>query len=227
MTDRVAIALSALLIAAVPVMLIGNTLWVLTGSWLIEAEYALPGFPADAEGLGEGERKDLAVLGIDAIRPFGEGTALLREARLPDGEPAFTEREISHMQDVRSLVAGVLIAWAIALAAGLAAALGLRRRPESGLGGRALVTGAWLTLGAMAVIGVVMLIDFEFFFDGFHGIFFEGDSWRFNDAYTLRRIYPDFFWGAAGGAMAVLVGAQAGALIVGLRRGLRGARSEA
>ncbi|MDP9188055.1 MAG: DUF1461 domain-containing protein [Actinomycetota bacterium] len=216
MRDRIAIALSVLVVAAIPAVLIGNTLWVLIVPWLIDAEYALPGFPADPEGLGDAERKDLALTGMDSIRPFGEGTDVLREARLPDGEPAFTEREIAHMKDVRALIAGVLIAWAVALVVAIAGTLALRRRGERG--SPTLVAGAWLTLGAMALIGVVMLIDFEFFFDGFHGIFFEGDSWRFNESYTLRRVYPDFFWGAAAGGMAVLVAAQAAALIVGLRR---------
>jgi integral membrane protein (TIGR01906 family) len=217
MRERIAIALSVLVVAAVPAVLIGNTLWLLMGSWLVDAEYALPGFPADAEGLDAGERKQLADTGIEAIRPFGGGVELLRAARLPDAEPAFSEREISHMQDVRDLVAGVLSVWAIALALAVAALLALRGRGEPGAAAGALVRGGWLTLGAMALIGVVMLIDFEFFFDGFHGVFFEGDSWRFNDAYTLRRIYPDFFWGAAGGTMAALIAAQAGALILCLR----------
>ncbi len=67
----------------------------------------------------------------------------------------------------------------------------------------------------MALVGLIMLINFEFFFDGFHGVFFEGDSWRFNSSYLLRQLYPDFFWGVAGGAMAALVTLQAVALVAG------------
>ena len=221
MRCRLAVALSALIVAAVPVVLIGNTLWVLINPWFVHAQYSLPGFPADSYGLSDQERTDLAVSGIRSIRPGSDGVELLREARLPSGDPAFEEREIQHMEDVRDLVAGFLTAWAIALALGVAAALGLRRLGARGSAGRALVRGAILTVAAMAPVGLIMLLNFEFFFDGFHGLFFEGDSWRFSSNYTLRLLYPDFFWGVAAGTMAALVVLQAVALIAGFRRRVR------
>jgi integral membrane protein (TIGR01906 family) len=217
MRGRIAIGLSVLVTLATPAVATGNALWLLMTPLLVEAEYALPGFPEDDGGLDDDERKRLAKIGVDSIRPFGEGIGVLREARLPDGEAAFSEREIDHMQDVRSLIAAFMVAWAVAVVVAALALLWIRRRAPAGAAGRALVRGGVLTLGAMAVVGIAMLIDFEFFFDGFHGVFFEGDTWRFNETYTLRRIYPDFFWGAAGGAMAVLVATQAGAVILGLR----------
>ena len=61
----------------------------------------------------------------------------------------------------------------------------------------------------MALVGLMMLVAFEFFFDGFHAIFFEGDSWKFKDYFTLRRIYPDEFWGIASGMFAILALVQA------------------
>jgi Protein of unknown function (DUF1461) len=221
---RFATVLSALIVAAVPVVLIGNALWVLVNPWLVHAEYALPGFPDDDFDLSDQERTDLAVTGVRSIRPGGDGVEQLREARLPDGNPAFVEREIQHMEDVRSLVTGSLIAWGIALVLAVSASLALRRlggpapfrlrwTREAGPVGSALVAGACLTIVAIGLAGVVMLIDFELFFDGFHGVFFEGDSWQFSDKYTLRQLYPDFFWGVAGGAMAALVAFQVAALI--------------
>ena len=218
MRRKLAIALSVLIAAAVPAILIGNTLWMLINPWLVHAQYALPGFPADPHGLSDQERTDLAVTGIRSIRPGPDGVELLREARLPSGDPAFEEREIQHMGDVRSLVAGFLTVWAIALVLAVAAALGLRRLGAPGSVGRALVAGAYLTVAAMALVGLIMLIDFEFFFDGFHGVFFEGDSWRFNSSFLVRQLYPDFFWGVAGGTMTALVVLQALALVVGFRQ---------
>lgn len=209
--------LSALIVIAVPVILIGNALWLLINPWVVEAQYALPGFP-DPQGLSDGERTDLAITGIRSIRPGGDGVELLREARLPTGDPAFVQREISHMEDVRALVAGFLRAWAVAVAVAIAAAIALRRLGPPGSVGPPLVAGALLTVGAMALAGLIMLVSFEFFFDGFHGVFFEGDSWRFNETYTLRALYPDAFWGVAGGAMAALVLLQAAALIAVVRR---------
>jgi integral membrane protein (TIGR01906 family) len=215
---KLALALSALIVAAVPAILIGNTLWVLMNPWFVHAEYSVPGFPADSHGLSDQERTDLAVTGIRSIRPGSDGVELLREARLPSGDPAFEEREIQHMGDVRALVGGLLTVWAIALVLAVAAVLGLRRLGAPGSVGRALVTGAFLTVAAMALAGLIMLINFEFFFDGFHGVFFEGDTWQFDSSFLLRQLYPDFFWGVAGGTMAALVMLQAVALVAGFRQ---------
>ena len=147
MRRKLALALSALIVAAVPAILIGNTLWVLMNPWFVHAQYAVPGFPADSHGLGDHERTDLAVTGIRSIRPGSDGVELLREARLPSGSPAFEEREIQHMGDVRGLVAGFLTVWAVALVLTVAAALGLRQLGTPGSVGSALVAGAFLKIG--------------------------------------------------------------------------------
>ena len=75
-----------------------------------------------------------------------------------------------------------------------------------------------VALGVMALSALALAVSFDATFDAFHGIFFEGDTWRFNETYTLRSLYPDFFWGVAGGAMALLVGVQAAAVIAATRR---------
>ena len=218
MRPKLAIALSALVIAAVPLVLVGNTLWVLANPWLVTAAYSVPGFPEDDRGLSDRERTDLAVAGIRAIRPGSDGVELLRDARLPGSAPAFADREIEHMRDVRGLIAGVLTAWAVALILGIAAALWLRRLGPPGSAGRALVAGAILTVAAMGLASALMLINFKVFFDAFHGVFFEGESWQFSSSYLLRQLYPDFFWGVAGGAMSALVVLQAVALIAVISR---------
>ena len=81
---RFATVLSVLIIAVVPVVLIGNALWVLVNPWLVHAEYALPGFPDDDFDLSDQERTDLAVTGVRSIRPGGDGVEQLRQARLPE-----------------------------------------------------------------------------------------------------------------------------------------------
>ena len=47
---------------------------------------------------------------------------------------------------------------------------------------------------------LAMLADFDAFFDTFHGVFFDGDSWRFQHGDTLLGLYPDTFWVLAAGA---------------------------
>jgi integral membrane protein (TIGR01906 family) len=215
---RAATALSAVIVAATPTILIGNTLWVLLNSWLIEVLYALPGVPGDLQDLRDRGKTQLAITGIRSIQPHGDGVELLRDARLPSGEPALEQREVRHMSGVRGVVAFFLTAWAIALGFAIAAGIGLRRLGNRGSVGRALLRGAQLTAAAMVLVGVIMLLHFDGFFGAFHGLFFEGDSWRFDSTFTLRRLYPDMFWWAATGVMLALVVLQAAALVVAVRR---------
>lgn len=204
-------ALSVLLAVAVPVVVLGNSLWILVNPWLVHAEYAIPGFPETAV-LSDSDRTDLALAGIESVRPGGEGVEPLREERTSGGDPVFEPREVTHMQDVRDLLGDFLIAWVVALVISALAAIGLRRGGEPGAVGRALGAGALGTLIVTGIVALAMAVDFEVFFDGFHDVFFEGDSWRFNETYVLRALYPDFFWGVAGAILAALVLVQALAL---------------
>jgi integral membrane protein (TIGR01906 family) len=192
---RAPLILSALVALAVPAVLLGNGLWLLTNDWYVHAEYARPGFPEDRYGLSKAERTELALVGLDSIQPLnGDGVEVLREARLPDGAAAFTEREIAHMADVRGLVGKVLLAHAIALGViALAAAAAWLLRLHRVLA-RGLLGGGLLTLGIAALLGIYMLANFDDFFVQFHEALFEGDSWRFSSADTLIRLYPDAFW---------------------------------
>jgi integral membrane protein (TIGR01906 family) len=198
---------------AVPFALAGNALLLIAWGWLPRALYALPGFP-DGDGLEGGERLALARTGVDSVQPWDtDGMDSLREATLPTGMPAFAAREIAHMQDVRGLMSGLLLVWAIALAILIAAWLATRSRPPAHAAVRAgLRAGALAAIALLAALGVFMLADFDAFFTAFHGLFFEGDSWRFAADDTLRRLYPYAFWGISGGVLAALTIGQALAL---------------
>lgn len=201
--------LAAVVAVAVPLVLIGNGLVVGMQPWIIDAVYAVPGLPDDPLGLAGDDRERLAKLGVRSVRPFDDGVGLLRAARLPDGAPAFTARELRHMQDVRDLVGALLRVAAVALVAGVAAGLALRRRAGAAAVAVAVRRGALATLALGAVVGLGLLVAFDPVFDAFHGIFFEGRSWRFRDERTLRRLYPDAFWAIAGCLLAALVVLQA------------------
>ncbi len=210
---------SAAVACLVPVVLAGNALVLLAWGWLPRVLYALPGFP-DAGGLTGDERLTLATTGVDSIQPWdASGMDGLRSARLPDGAAAFNTREIAHMQDVRGVVTGLLIAWFVAVVLLTIAWLASRGRPARlhalwrGLG-----WGAVAAIGLLGLLALFMLVDFDAFFTAFHGVFFEGDSWRFPSDDTLRRLYPYAFWGIAGGALALLTIGQALALGLMARR---------
>jgi integral membrane protein (TIGR01906 family) len=176
----------------VPVLFVGNGLYVLLHEWFVRAEYARPGFPEDEFGITTAERTRLAVVGLDSIVPWSrDGIDTLREARLDTGEPAFGEEEVRHMEDVRRLLAILLAVHAVTLVTIVALASVRRTRR---LARDALRAGAFFTLGLFALVGVLLLVEPDWFLTSFHTIFFEGSSWRFGDRETLRRLFPDLFW---------------------------------
>lgn len=224
MTNRWALAaLGTVVAGAAPAIIVGNALWVLLNPWLVDAQYALPGFPDDRLGLEDGQRSDLAVVGVRSVRPLDDGVALLRDARLPEGQGAFTEREVSHMGDVRGVIVGFVTAWAVALSLAFVAAAALRRYADPGALRDALGRGGMLTLGLIGFVGIAALIDFDGFFGAFHGVFFEGDSWRFADNDTLLQLDPETFWTVASAGIVAAIIVQAGALVLLRRRPRRAA----
>ena len=125
------------------------------------------------------------------------------------------------MDDVRGFVGKVLLAHAIALAVVVAAAVALWRLRLKSVVTHALLRGGVLMLAIAAVLGVLMLVDFDWFFVQYHEALFEGDSWRFRSSDTLLRLYPDAFWSDFGAVLAGLTVLQAVLLAGGAWRRLR------
>jgi integral membrane protein (TIGR01906 family) len=187
---RVAAGAAALVAALVPFLLVADGVQLLAHDWFVRFEYGAAGVPADRYGLSEAERTSLALTGLHSIQPqHREGIDLLRKARLPGGQPAFRERELRHMGDVRHAMWVVLIAQLLAIAgiAALAAA-------AAGVVRRGLRWGSLLTLALAALAGPLLVLGASSFLTGFHELLFSGNSWRFAERDTLRRLYPDRFW---------------------------------
>jgi integral membrane protein (TIGR01906 family) len=193
---------------AVVVILVVNAFRVVATDAYVRYEYAHGDLPTDT-GLSATESRSLALVGLASIRPGTDGIVLLERATLPDGTAAFVERELRHMTDVRRLF-GRALALQLALVIALAgAAIGLRRTRHRAIVPRALLVGSVVTLIVAVALVPVMLLGFDRFFEDFHGVFFEGDTWRFARGDTLLRIYPERFWEHTSRAIAVLVVAQA------------------
>ena len=202
-------ALVAVVALAVPPILVVNALRVLANDSFVRFEYGREGFPADRYGLSEDERERLALLGLRSIQPGTEGVVLLERARLPDGSPAFDARELSHMEDVRTVFGAALRAQLVALLVIAALALGLAWTGLRAVVPRGLLVGALATL-AVAALGVPFIVlGFDRFFTRFHEAFFEGDSWRFSDTDTLIRLYPERLWEDVSQLAAAITVAQA------------------
>lgn len=192
-----------------PGLLVVNGVRVVARDWIVAHEYGSDGFPADRYGLDRDQRTALALTGLDSIRPGTEGIELLRRATLPDGSPAFDERELRHMDDVRRVLGGALRLQLVALVALALLALALARTAGRRIVPAGLAWGAALTLGVAAALVPVILLGFDGFFVRFHEVFFDGDSWRFSDTDTLLRLYPERFWVDVSRLIAALTVAQA------------------
>lgn len=171
-----------------------NGLRIVANDWIVRFEYGRDGFPDDRLGLAREERTALALTGLESIRPGSPGVSLLESARLPDGTPAFTAREVEHMADVRRLFGAALRLQLVAVVALAVAALALSRTPLRHAVPLGLMLGALATVAVAALAVPVILLGFDGFFARFHEVFFEPGSWRFPSSDTLIRLYPDRFW---------------------------------
>jgi len=209
-----ATALAVLVALLVPGVIIVSGIRVLARPTLVRAEYRRSGFPVDPYGFTTAQRIRLGLVGLHSVLPGGRGIALLREARLPDGKPAFGAREIRHMTDVRAWIGRFWWFQIGGLAViALAGVLLVPRRRTRSLFPRGLRWGAVLTLVVAAAVGAVMAVSWNTFFVDFHHLFFAGDTWRFDDDTTLRRLYPDRLWVDVGIAAATFTVVTALALL--------------
>ena len=122
------------------------------------------------------------------------------------GEPVLTERERSHMRDVRGVFGG-FAALALVAAAGLVAAYVLARRlghPERAW--RAIRNGARGLAIGVVVAGVIALVAFDAAFEVFHRLFFSGGSYTFDPGTErLVQLFPFAFWSETSMAVGAVI----------------------
>jgi len=178
--------------------------------WL---EYHRPGFPEDSYGYYLVERMRLGSYGVDYINNFAPREYLARVTTGADNTLAFTEAEVNHMHDVKWVLLIATVAVAALFLVTLFSNISLRERAPGTIR-RSLFTGAWITLGLIAVLGVVGFFGWEWLFTTFHQVFFPQGNWDFSVRSSLIRLYPPQFWIDAAIAVAVLVAAQITLLLV-------------
>lgn len=112
-----------------------------------------------------------------------------------NGEPAFTERELSHMQDVKGVTRGAMQVLSISVILFVLGSAMLLRKAETRSAWRGAISrGGITTLLISAILMVLALTSWDFFFDTFHAIFFAEGTWEFYNTDTLIRLYPPPFW---------------------------------
>ena len=203
-----------LLVLLLPVLLLVANLRVTNGHWFVHWEYGKSGFPPDGYGFTTAERTYLAEVCVDYLVP-GAPISLLADLRLPNGEPAFNQRELDHMEDVQSAFTQMTVIAAVGTLAWIGGFIVLaysrqtRRRAATTL----LAAGLFI-LVMLLVMGAVMLINWWEFFTVFHSIFFEEGTWVFQRTDTLIRLFPIEFWMDVAVVVVVLMVVEAVVLVL-------------
>lgn len=185
--------LNWLVTLATPIILCTLIILVLLSPVFISIEYRRPGFPEDTYGFSTAERLEF---GNQTRRYLVTRDSLdtLRELEFENGDPIYKERELSHLEDVKVVIQGLLRVFYISLVVftfGGYLAQGNKWQDEF-LG--AISRGGRLSAILLVTILFFTLISFRALFTLFHRIFFEGDSWLFFFSDTLIRLFPMQFW---------------------------------
>jgi len=205
----------------IPLVLLGLAIRVLLTPLFYRTEYNMPYFPPDEYGFTKSDRLKWAPFAVNYLINSAD-ISYLGDLKFDDGSPLYNERELRHMQDVKSVTQSALKLWYISLL--LLLGLGL----WAWYGGwweyflLGLKRGGWLMVGLAGLIGAIVIVGiainpnvFDEFFVLFHSLFFEGNSWLFYLSDTLIRLFPIRFWEdaflwaaviALGGGLALALG---------------------
>jgi len=213
--------LSGFVTVLIPMVLLGLAIRVLLSPLFYQLEYNMPYFPPDEYGFTKADRLKWAPYAVNYLINSAD-ISYLGDLQFDDGSPLYNERELRHMQDVKTVTQGALKLWYLSLA--LLIGLGI----WAWFGGwweyflLGLKRGGWLMVGLGGLIGAIVIVGiavnpnvFDEFFVLFHSLFFEGNSWLFYFSDTLIRLFPIRFWEdaflwaaviALGGGLALALG---------------------
>lgn len=185
--------LNVLVSGAVPIIISGLSVLILLSPMFMNLEYNRPNFPEDNYGFSTEER---LIFGNQTRRYLISSMSLddLRELKFADGDQIYTEGELTHLEDVKVVLQGVLRVFAGAAAVlSLGGAVAYTRNWKDDFL-NAIFRGGKITTGLLIIILLLTLVSFQSLFTNFHMMFFEGDSWLFYYSDTLIRLFPIRFW---------------------------------
>ena len=184
---------SALVTLSIPIIISILSILVLLSPIFTNLEYRRPGFPDDSYGFTTAERLDF---GNQTRRYLISNNTLedLQQLVFENGDPIYIERELSHLEDVKIVLQGVLKVFYGAAAVYVLGGLIARSRGWQNIYLKAIFLGGKITAGLLVMILFLTLISFQALFTNFHLLFFEGDSWLFFYSDTLIRLFPVQFW---------------------------------
>jgi integral membrane protein (TIGR01906 family) len=189
-------AATALFIVALPVLLITSNVRFLAG----EVRFYERGFRVhDAAARTGLPLSELDRAAREIIAYFENDAPALRIVVNDNGTEAalFSNREVEHMRDVKTVMRLVFRANEVSLAYVLAFVTGVflwNGAPLRGLAWRAL-GGVGAGAGVVLFVGVFALTGFESTWRRFHELVFTNDLWMLNpDTDRLIQMFPEAFW---------------------------------
>lgn len=176
-----------------PVVLLLTAVRILMTPIFLQIEYGLPNFPEDSYGFTQQDRLKWAPIALDYLLNDAD-ISFLRDLEFEDGSPLYSERELGHMVDVKILTQRALAYWLAGSSLLVALGVWAWRADWWQVYKQLAAIGGKITVIAIGVLIFFVLVSFNQVFEGFHRIFFEGDSWRFYYSDTLLRLFPIRFW---------------------------------
>ena len=183
-----------LFIICVPILFLSLTIgWEIGSFW--PYRYCFEKYNVSrATGLSRSELENVAT---KLTSYFGSTEDYVQVTLVRDGQSIelFTPEEVIHFSDVKELVrlnrrlALAALGYVLIFAA---VSLILKRRKCWRQLGRALIAGGGATLTLMLVVGLVVMLDFDWFFLQFHLLSFSNEYW--SSAGYMVLLFPQGFW---------------------------------
>lgn len=185
--------LNLLVTLSVPLILCTVSILLLLSPVFVNFEYQRPGFPEDSYGFTTEERLDF---GNQTRRYLFSNQSLdvLRLLEFENGDPIYNERELSHLEDVKVVIQGLLRVFYAAIVVFFFGGIFARSNRRLADFAQAVFRGGRLTALLLLTMMFFTLINFRALFTSFHRVFFKGDSWLFYYSDTLIRLFPIRFW---------------------------------
>lgn len=180
------------LMVSVPFVLLMFFVNLLTSQAFLKFEYNAPWFPEDPFGFSTQDRIDNGSIVIKYLTSDTD-RSVLDDLKNSNGDLVFIGREVDHLEDVKNVMLNLDLIYLIDLAIALACFLFFRHKRDAEWKA-ALRNGAVLTWVLIGSIGLFAATSFWTFFEKFHAIFFEGDSWLFYQTDAIIRLFPLRLW---------------------------------
>ncbi|MFC1750325.1 DUF1461 domain-containing protein [Pseudomonadota bacterium] len=199
--------IQVVLIGLTPMVLLLNSINLVASDPWLNFEYNRLSFPRDSFGYSVKDRVRISQR-VLAFVESRDGLASL-SGEYGGVDSSFDNREILHLEDVRSvfklvssLYTIIWICWGV-LAWSLAVENETRRLLSKGL----IAGGVWtLTLTMISVLFVT--VTWDWMFVRFHQLLFIPGTWQFAIDSNLIRLFPETFWVDSATAVLLLTALQ-------------------